>query len=410
MDDKKAAVAAVAAVAAMLSDMDSGSTSYVLDTALSDFKRQQQQQQHSLSSSTSSYKNLLLPFTGQMKAKMGALTPLIDKVQDAIKDNLLLRGKLVDYSTALWIHHTLQIEHENLPQEADTLKVVQSRKLFAQDPPKAQYVIDMLEVLEQTYSDSPQLCDRRMETKQLLNWHIGLMKSTNKQETGTGAFRTRGVQTYSGSSSSSSSSSDDSQTHVYPHHSIITAALNKLGYIVYKLAKEIEAIQSLQQRVLYTFALASFAQFHFVDIHPFLDGNGRMCRFICKYLLDAVLPLPFPMYTNRENYLGTLVVARTKDALSAPAGLFELSINECTLFYLDLVKVHLKAIPGRIINARTEKELLELIQDTTDLNSSSASSDKLMQEFRKLQEGQQINIDLHCCTIVLIRDIDIEQI
>jgi hypothetical protein len=64
------------------------------------------------------------------------------------------------------------------------------------------------------------------------------------------------------------------------------------------------------RKIRYCLALAAFAQFHFVDIHPFNDGNDRMCRFISKHILDWVLPVPFPMFVDRDKYLMALEVGR----------------------------------------------------------------------------------------------------
>lgn len=33
-----------------------------------------------------------------------------------------------------------------------------------------------------------------------------------------------------------------------------------------------------------------------MTVHPFSDGNGRLCRLLANYVLAEVMPFPFPMY------------------------------------------------------------------------------------------------------------------
>jgi Fic family protein len=40
-------------------------------------------------------------------------------------------------------------------------------------------------------------------------------------------------------------------------------------------------------------ALAAIWLYGLVDVHPFRDGNGRLCRILCNYALKRLLNLPF---------------------------------------------------------------------------------------------------------------------
>lgn len=66
------------------------------------------------------------------------------------------------------------------------------------------------------------------------------------------------------------------------------------------------------------FKTCAWFLFEFLDLHPFSDGNGRLCRILCSYMLSKFTRFPTPMYnvwTNscKENYKDALVAARKSD-------------------------------------------------------------------------------------------------
>ena len=70
---------------------------------------------------------------------------------------------------------------------------------------------------------------------------------------------------------------------------------------------------------------AAWFLFHFVDTHPFSDGNGRMCRLLAGYTMMVLLPFPVHPYhtrgTSRENrhdYLDAIISCR-RDAKHEPS-------------------------------------------------------------------------------------------
>ena len=42
--------------------------------------------------------------------------------------------------------------------------------------------------------------------------------------------------------------------------------------------------------------LAAWLLFKVVDVHPFIDGNGRMCRLLANRVLAMIFPFPVPIY------------------------------------------------------------------------------------------------------------------
>ena len=65
----------------------------------------------------------------------------------------------------------------------------------------------------------------------------------------------------------------------------------------------------------YIFKCAADLLFEFVSVHPFGDGNGRMCRLLANYVLGLITPFPVSLYHSpernaREDYLNAIVHCR----------------------------------------------------------------------------------------------------
>jgi hypothetical protein len=63
------------------------------------------------------------------------------------------------------------------------------------------------------------------------------------------------------------------------------------------------------------FKICGWLLFELLDLHPFSDGNGRLCRLLCSYALSSVTPFPTPIYnvwseSKKEDYVNALVEAR----------------------------------------------------------------------------------------------------
>ena len=85
-----------------------------------------------------------------------------------------------------------------------------------------------------------------------------------------------------------------------------------------------EALQSgsvvttTREKVEYLVKCAAWLLFKFVDAHPFLDGNGRMCRLLANYVLSVITPFPVALYhtyrsnsrSGRQNYIDAIVECR----------------------------------------------------------------------------------------------------
>ena len=63
------------------------------------------------------------------------------------------------------------------------------------------------------------------------------------------------------------------------------------------------------------FKTCAWLLFELLDLHPFSDGNGRLCRILCSYSLSKLNPFPTPVcnvWTDscKHDYIEALVEAR----------------------------------------------------------------------------------------------------
>ena len=49
-------------------------------------------------------------------------------------------------------------------------------------------------------------------------------------------------------------------------------------------------------KLLSIFKCVAWLVFELLDLHPFSDGNGRLCRLLCSYVLSTCTPFPTPIY------------------------------------------------------------------------------------------------------------------
>lgn len=63
------------------------------------------------------------------------------------------------------------------------------------------------------------------------------------------------------------------------------------------------------------FKICAWLLFELLDLHPFSDGNGRLCRILCSYSLSSFTPFPTPIYnvwtnSSKDDYKQALVDTR----------------------------------------------------------------------------------------------------
>ena len=85
----------------------------------------------------------------------------------------------------------------------------------------------------------------------------------------------------------------------YPNFSSVDEAFKYVQILVdqYNLAfDKISLITNDALRMDFLFRLAAWFLFEFLGLHPFSDGNGRVARMLCSYILMTVTPFPTPIY------------------------------------------------------------------------------------------------------------------
>ena len=73
--------------------------------------------------------------------------------------------------------------------------------------------------------------------------------------------------------------------------------------------------ENLADQIDKMFKTCSWLLFELLDLHPFSDGNGRLCRLLCSYALSSMTPFPTPIYnvwseSKKDDYIESLVDAR----------------------------------------------------------------------------------------------------
>ena len=79
-----------------------------------------------------------------------------------------------------------------------------------------------------------------------------------------------------------------------------------------------------EKKVYKLFKTCSWFLFEMLDLHPFGNGNGRVCRLLCSYVLSTCTPFATPIYnvwssSSKHDYKVALKAARPDPADRHPA-------------------------------------------------------------------------------------------
>jgi len=71
---------------------------------------------------------------------------------------------------------------------------------------------------------------------------------------------------------------------------------NRLSILLQHLNTALHDLpDNFAQRIEMCFRLAALVAFQFVDLHPYINGNGRMCRLLASRCVAPVTPFPVPL-------------------------------------------------------------------------------------------------------------------
>ena len=145
---------------------------------------------------------------------------------------------------------------KNLP--ANTYAVLRSRREIVQHAKAASYIISQLCIRDQDPSE-----EIILRTHQILTYKIDAQDTPWKEYSG--VYRTDEV---------------SAGFHQFPHHLLVP---NKMKAMIRELESDLK--DAIKKGTIDPIAIASRYTQIFVNIHPFIDGNGRMCRLILNSIL-----------------------------------------------------------------------------------------------------------------------------
>lgn len=106
-----------------------------------------------------------------------------------------------------------------------------------------------------------------------------------------------------------------------------------------------------------------------------------MCRFLSKFILDWVLPLPFAMFRVRSDYISALVNGRKLDSFYSPRLLMQLLLKEAIFYYESMLnRVQNTTFIHRYITADSETDLKNKIKELDEETRA-----KMLEEFKNMQ-------------------------
>jgi hypothetical protein len=234
----------------------------------------------------------LLPFqhTGHMMVNEGELRAAVERLLAAPNFEDVRMLALIQY-----VHLTNAIENEAPSTVEETQQILTTAGDFPNGP-----------AIRSTYNavkavdEVPPGCHHlnhvleHLTVQGMCRMHKLIL--AHEPQANLGKFRTCGVQVID----------LDGCVRIYPNHLYVPGAVEDLCTIFRYLLTLWDTCSDIP-RLSGLFSIAAALQFYFVTIHPFHDGNGRMCRLLSKMVLDIELPITIPMFRSKHHYLRAIM-------------------------------------------------------------------------------------------------------
>ncbi|CAG8020643.1 unnamed protein product [Penicillium salamii] len=212
---------------------------------------------------------------------------------------------------------------KNLP--ADTKAILRSCREIIQHAKAASFIINQLCICDRGLTE-----DIILQTHQILTYKIDA--DDMPWEGYSGVYRTEAV---------------SAGLHEFPHHTLVPY---KMKSIIRELRSDLN--QATRDGQIDPIATAAKYTHMFVNIHPFIDGNGRMCRLILNSLLLKLGSFIVPIGEDEEDRSLYLDVAANGSAAEDTYG--DLDEDEKPTMHAELgsfIMSHLKGSMEKLMKA-----------------------------------------------------------
>ena len=145
------------------------------------------------------------------------------------------------------------------------------------------------------------------------------------------------------------------------------------------------------------FKLAAYLAFNYVNIHPFADGNGRMCRLLASFVLSFKIPFPVTFHcgnngVTRTTYIDAIERCRHSDN-AFPIDLTLLLIESCYISCIEfneMLNTTPEKLTTRVVSFQSVIELDEKYQNNQSIKNMKSGDSFEVDNIQFIKKGRSI--------------------